>query len=47
MKDHPAISLRTLGSTYMARCKGFTKEVLMEFFDRYEDKNSQRARSTM
>lgn len=36
MKNHPEISLRTPESTSMARCKGFNKKVVMEFFDQYE-----------
>lgn len=36
MKNHPEISLRTPESTTTARCKGFNKKVVMEFFDQYE-----------
>lgn len=36
MKNHPEISLRTPEPTSMARCQGFTKEIVNEFFDKYE-----------
>ncbi|XP_026746589.1 jerky protein homolog-like [Trichoplusia ni] len=36
LKTHPQISLRTPEPTCMARCKGFNKKTVMEFFDKYE-----------
>ncbi|CAH2087173.1 unnamed protein product [Euphydryas editha] len=36
MKNHPEISLRTPEATSVARCKGFNKETVMAFFDKYE-----------
>lgn len=36
MKNHPEISLRTPEPTSMARCKGFNKETVMAFFNKYE-----------
>ncbi|XP_070529630.1 tigger transposable element-derived protein 1-like [Cardiocondyla obscurior] len=35
-KTHPQISLRTPEATSMARCRGFNKKVVFEFFDIYE-----------
>lgn len=37
MRDHPEISLRMPESTSMARCRGFNKQRVMDFFDKYED----------
>lgn len=36
IKDHPEISLRAPQPTSMARCKGFNKKNVMDFFDKYE-----------
>lgn len=36
IKNHPEISLRSPEATSMARCKGFNKETVMAFFDKYE-----------
>lgn len=36
LKKHQEITLRTPEPTSMARCKGFNKETVMSFFDKYE-----------
>lgn len=36
MKNHPEIALRMPEPTSMARCKGFNKNIVSEFFDKYE-----------
>lgn len=36
MKNYPGIFSRTPEPTYMARCRGLTKETVMALFDKYE-----------